>query len=444
MQALNGKVNGSTITANEWNQMPSELQNIITALGQTLSSGDLNQVGKGVGGYVAASNHYAVAGAANALTLTSTNGLQALPVLNDGTEVRFRANANNTAATTLDVDSLGGLGLINADGSARVGGELEAGRNYTAEFNSSLNAFVLTVRPTTGLVASVSGGTNINIGGTGVDPIVNLDAAISLTSVVATAVGGGSTSALRAVSTGPGLELRKTDGTLDNKSWDIRAATGQLLFRAFDDANSTNNSFMEVDRTGIVIDSVTFPGTAVGIGSTDLDSKLHISDGSAGAVTAVANTVLTIENSGDAFLSILAPDANEKAIVFGEPASNVAGGIHYNTSAIPDGFEFIVANGFSFLSLSAAGNLGLSNVGTALAATTRFHIQVGGNDNVQFIRLENVGTNGGDTSFRAGDRDPNGVITGNAGQLYVRVDGVNSNMYINRDAVSGTTWTAMI
>jgi len=118
MQALNGKINGSTVTATEWNQMPSELQNIITALGQTLSSGDLEQLGKGVSGYVAASNHYAVAGTANALVLTSTNSLQILPILNDGTEVRFRANVNNTGATTIDVDGLGVLSLINSDGSA--------------------------------------------------------------------------------------------------------------------------------------------------------------------------------------------------------------------------------------------------------------------------------------------------------------------------------------
>jgi len=46
MQDLNDKITGNSLTANEWNEMPTELQNIIEAVGQTLSAGDLEQVRK--------------------------------------------------------------------------------------------------------------------------------------------------------------------------------------------------------------------------------------------------------------------------------------------------------------------------------------------------------------------------------------------------------------
>lgn len=46
MQDLNDKVIGGELTAAEWNEVPSELQNVIEASGQTLSSGDLTQLRK--------------------------------------------------------------------------------------------------------------------------------------------------------------------------------------------------------------------------------------------------------------------------------------------------------------------------------------------------------------------------------------------------------------
>jgi len=51
MQDLNDKVKGSSLTATEWNEVPSEIQQAITDSGQTLSSGDLTQLSKAIGGY---------------------------------------------------------------------------------------------------------------------------------------------------------------------------------------------------------------------------------------------------------------------------------------------------------------------------------------------------------------------------------------------------------
>lgn len=94
----------------------------------------------------------------------------------------------------------------------------------------------------------------------------------------------------------------------------------------------------------------------VGINTTSPDSFLHVFDGSAGTVTAVAGTVGTFENDGTAYLTLLTPDANERGILFGEASSNVAGGILYNTSSFADGLEFRTNGNTARLSIDSAGN----------------------------------------------------------------------------------------
>jgi len=46
VQKLNNKIKGNELSAEEWNEVPSEIQNVIEASGQTLSSGDLTQLRK--------------------------------------------------------------------------------------------------------------------------------------------------------------------------------------------------------------------------------------------------------------------------------------------------------------------------------------------------------------------------------------------------------------
>jgi len=84
---------------------------------------------------------------------------------------------------------------------------------------------------------------------------------------------------------------------------------------------------------------------SVGIGESSPDSKVHVTDGgSAGTVTAAVNTITTFESPGNGYLSILTPNSNERGIFFGEPASSIAGGIIYNSSGTPDGFQFRTVN----------------------------------------------------------------------------------------------------
>lgn len=103
-------------------------------------------------------------------------------------------------------------------------------------------------------------------------------------------------------------------------------------------------------------------GGYVGIGVESPDSLLHINDGSAGAVTAVVGTVLTVESSGDTILSLLKPDTDSAGIIIGEPSNNYVAGIEYNITGVggtPDGFQFSVNGGNLAMVIDSAGNVGI-------------------------------------------------------------------------------------
>ncbi|MCH7685517.1 MAG: hypothetical protein IH899_02345, partial [Planctomycetes bacterium] len=97
--------------------------------------------------------------------------------------------------------------------------------------------------------------------------------------------------------------------------------------------------FTDVGATIILTDI----NDSVGIGESSPDTKLHVTDGgTAGVVTAFPGTIATFESPGNGFLSILTPDAGIRGILFGEPSSNIAGGIFYNDPGSPNGFQFRV------------------------------------------------------------------------------------------------------
>ena len=108
----------------------------------------------------------------------------------------------------------------------------------------------------------------------------------------------------------------------------------------------------------------------IGIGTTLPDSRLHVQAGSAGVVTALANTVLTVENNTNAYITLFTPDANERGILFGEVSSNVAGGIIYNNSDHPDGLQFRTAGNVKQVAIGSSGNLFILNSTAGLSLTS--------------------------------------------------------------------------
>jgi hypothetical protein len=131
MQSLTGKIEdgGATsagiLTAVEWNELPQEVQNTITSLGISLSSGDLQQLVKSISSYVAHGDFYTAAGT-DAYVLSAL-GTQLKPhAYANGMRVRFVVPNTNTGASTVNVASLG-VKDIEIDGGALGAGDLAVG-----------------------------------------------------------------------------------------------------------------------------------------------------------------------------------------------------------------------------------------------------------------------------------------------------------------------------
>jgi len=79
-------------------------------------------------------NYVTATGTPNALTLTLTPALFAYA---EGMLIRFKAASNNTAATSIDVNSKGAKDLVTDAGNALVGGELLQDGIYAAQYDGT-------------------------------------------------------------------------------------------------------------------------------------------------------------------------------------------------------------------------------------------------------------------------------------------------------------------
>lgn len=139
-------MNGGTLSAAEWNEVPSELQNVIAALGLGFSSGDLNQLGKGIVGYASAGHFYSESGVANAYVASAIGGKQGLHALSantDGAVVRFRPSANNTGASTINVNGLGVKAIVRESLAALSANDITTTRDAWLRYRFAGDHFVL-------------------------------------------------------------------------------------------------------------------------------------------------------------------------------------------------------------------------------------------------------------------------------------------------------------
>lgn len=160
MDDLNDKVTGGTLTATEWNEVPSELQNVIEALGIALSSGDLNQLGKAIAGYVANGTFHTDSGVADAYVLTQIGSKQALTAYTDGAAFEFiAANAGTGAAATVNVAGLGVKNIKLADGTDPASGQID-GRTILRFDSGNDRCELIQAGMVSTTVITVSGGYN--------------------------------------------------------------------------------------------------------------------------------------------------------------------------------------------------------------------------------------------------------------------------------------------
>jgi hypothetical protein len=137
------KITGDSLTAAEWNQIPDELENLITSSGQAPSAGDLFQVSKAVADYSVSGDYFLDTGAANSYVLGTSGARLAPTSYADGFSIRFRPANANTGASTVNVSGIGVVPITLTDGSALTSGTVLAGDIVNINYNSVAARFEL-------------------------------------------------------------------------------------------------------------------------------------------------------------------------------------------------------------------------------------------------------------------------------------------------------------
>lgn len=127
---------------------------------------------------------------------------------------------------------------------------------------------------------------------------------------------------------GPGVLFRgESSTTIDQNMAAIRALWSDVTHAT----RSAYLSLLTVNGAGALTERVRISAAGdLGVGIAAPDSLVHVWTASAGAVTAVSGTVLTVEGGGSTFISILTPAASTGVLTFGSPTSNRRGEIAYN------------------------------------------------------------------------------------------------------------------
>lgn len=138
MEDLNDKITGDELSAAEFVQPMSEIQNIIEQSGQTLTSADVAQMLKGLTYFTTASPHFtATADGSGDLTLAPLAGRGTIYSIADGMRVRFftTAAAVVTGAPSLTINGVT-KDFRKRDGSALSTGTYAAGVWSAAEYDA--------------------------------------------------------------------------------------------------------------------------------------------------------------------------------------------------------------------------------------------------------------------------------------------------------------------
>jgi hypothetical protein len=118
------KVTGSSLTAAEFMQIVTELEQQIADVGQVVSSADLGQVSKSTANYVANGSFYVDSGAADAYVLSGGGSKKGITAYQEGMSLLFKVSATNTGASTVNVNSLGNKAITDFNGNALTAGQL--------------------------------------------------------------------------------------------------------------------------------------------------------------------------------------------------------------------------------------------------------------------------------------------------------------------------------
>ena len=117
-----------TCEDDDLNGFKNENNNLIIGSGQSLLTADNQQTHKAIAHYAGVGDFYVDSGSADTYILSATGAQTAPPTYATGMRIRFRAGNDNTAASTVNVASLGVKNLVkDSTGAAVSVGDITGG-----------------------------------------------------------------------------------------------------------------------------------------------------------------------------------------------------------------------------------------------------------------------------------------------------------------------------
>jgi hypothetical protein len=179
----------------------------------------------------------------------------------------------------------------------------------------------------------------------------------------------------------PSQKLHVSD---DTTTGDVRIALGKDINRLEFIRNGADDNWIRSFGGSFIIDQqncnpIIFRTNAtekmrilcdgkVGIGETSPEGLLHVKNGSAGTVTAHANSVGVFENNANCYISLLSPKENYSGVVMGGPDDSYASYLSWNhdnldlklgTSHANADIQFLVSNEQFAMRIDPSGNVGI-------------------------------------------------------------------------------------
>jgi len=164
--------------------------------------------------------------------------------------------------------------------------------------------------------------------------------------------------------------------------------------------NNANNFVITGSGTASTLEAestFTYTGTAMMIGlasspPTPDHTSVHIWEGSAGSLTSSTDMQLVVENSGNAGIAIMSPNANTTQLAFGSPQDNRQGGVLYdhnnNTLQLRASGTTRTTISSSVVTLAAGNTLLIEHTGAAGALIDIKHTSQSGTGANGTVRIQ--------------------------------------------------------
>lgn len=149
-----GTTSAGQLSAEEFNELAEELENVITRSGQTLNQAVLTQIGQAAFLNGVKAGAFQAGGTVDAIQLTPISGASGVILPADyvplgGAKLRFFSAGTNTAAVTINIGQtagtlLGTKDLVDLTGTALTGGEIPGiGELVEIQFDATNDRWVL-------------------------------------------------------------------------------------------------------------------------------------------------------------------------------------------------------------------------------------------------------------------------------------------------------------